>query len=222
MPHRNGQNLSSQQGMNTTASKSWQMCRPRTLPDLVSYGSLISATMPDDQPRVPPKLLLKVTVQGNLGPVQVVMTAKSSVKDLVEATVQRYVKEGRRPVVPSTDPSDFDLHYSQFSLESLRREEKLIELGSRNFFLCPRKCHGMSKENAGGATTSFVPCSREVDRVTKTGLLRPTSNWFAAQICLHDILRKWEIVCHNATYRVAPYCLRFLRVNNFPLDNDIN
>ncbi|KAI9076236.1 hypothetical protein K1719_041809 [Acacia pycnantha] len=173
MPHRNGHNL---QGMNTTSPKSSQIRRPRTVPDLVSYGSLFSATLPYDVPRVPPKLLLKVTVQGSVGPVQVVMTADSSVKDFVAATVRQYVKEGRRPVVPSTDPSDYDLHYSQFSLESLQREEKLIDLGSRNFFLCPRKCRGMSLEDAGSATTPFAFCSREVDRVTKTGLLGPTSN----------------------------------------------
>lgn len=101
MPHRNG-----------------QMSRPRTVPDLVSYGGAITATMPEDVPRVPPKLLIKVTVQGSLGPVQVVMTAESSVNDLVAATVRQYVKEGRRPVVPTTDPSHYDLHYSQFSLES--------------------------------------------------------------------------------------------------------
>ncbi|XP_028788602.1 uncharacterized protein LOC114744602 [Neltuma alba] len=135
MPRRNGQNLSSLQGMNATSAKSSQIGRPRTVPDFFSYGSLITATLPDDLPRVPPKLLLKVTMQGSLGPVQVILTPESTVKDLVEATVRQYVKEGRRPVVPTTDPSDFDLHYSQFSLESLQREEKLIELGSRNFFL---------------------------------------------------------------------------------------
>lgn len=118
MSHRSGQNLSSLQGMNATSTKSSQIRRPRTVPDLVSYGSVITAALPDDLPRVPPKLLLKVTMQGSLGPVQVIMTPESTVKDLVATTVRQYVKEGRRPVVPSTDPSYFDLHYSQFSLES--------------------------------------------------------------------------------------------------------
>jgi hypothetical protein len=34
------------------------------------------------------------------------------------AAVQLYVKEGRRPILPWNDASRFDLHYSQFSLES--------------------------------------------------------------------------------------------------------
>ena len=64
------------------------------------------------------KLLLNVTIQASLGPVQVVMTPESKVGDLVAAAVKIYAKECRRPILPTTDPSMFDLHYSQFSLES--------------------------------------------------------------------------------------------------------
>lgn len=72
----------------------------------------------DVSPRQPPKLLLKVTMMRSLGPVLVVMSPESTVGDLVAATLRQYVKEGRRPILPSGDPSQFDLHYSQFSLES--------------------------------------------------------------------------------------------------------
>lgn len=54
---------------------------------------------------------------------------------------------------------------------------KLLELGSRNFFLCPKKASGVGVEggagNGGSATTSFASCSKEVDRVSKSGL-----GWF--------------------------------------------
>uniref|UniRef100_J3LXJ3 DUF7054 domain-containing protein n=2 Tax=Oryza brachyantha TaxID=4533 RepID=J3LXJ3_ORYBR len=63
-------------------------------------------------------------------------SAEWSVADMVAAAVRLYVKEGRRPLLPSTDPSDFGLHFSQFSLEGLDPREKVMELGSRSFFLC--------------------------------------------------------------------------------------
>lgn len=117
--------------------------------------------------RQPPKLLLKVTIMGSLGPVQVVMTPESAVGDLVAAAVNQYIKEGRRPILPSNDPSQFDLHYSQFTLESLDRNEKLKDIGSRNFFLCPKKHGGGGGD--GGSTTPFASCSREADKTTKGG-----------------------------------------------------
>ncbi|MQL90249.1 hypothetical protein Taro_022835 [Colocasia esculenta] len=82
------------------------------------------------------RLLINVTVQRSLGPVQVVVPPESMVAELIKAAVEAYAKEGRRPLLPDTDPGAFELHYSQFSLESLSREEKLMNLGSRNFFLC--------------------------------------------------------------------------------------
>lgn len=44
------------------------------------------------------------------------------------------------------------------------REEKLIELGSRNFFLCPRKSITGNNRDSG-VTTSFASCGKEVDKV---------------------------------------------------------
>ncbi|XVF51629.1 hypothetical protein PTKIN_Ptkin04bG0199800 [Pterospermum kingtungense] len=82
------------------------------------------------------KLLLKVNIESSLGPVHVVMSSENTVNDLIKVAVEIYVKEKRRPLLKETDPKLFQLHYSQFSLESLKAEEKLINLGSRNFFLC--------------------------------------------------------------------------------------
>ena len=127
--HRNGQiethrrgrlseKSSSFHGQNAAAMSS-QLRRPKTLPELVSYKKLAgTVTSPDGLPRQPPKLLLNVTMMGSLGPVQVIMTPESTVGDLMAAVVRQYVKEGRRPILPTTDASAFDLHYSQFSLES--------------------------------------------------------------------------------------------------------
>ncbi|MCL7028624.1 hypothetical protein MKW94_007549 [Papaver nudicaule] len=82
------------------------------------------------------KLLLNVTIERSLGPVQVITSSEKSVEELIKYALEIYVKEKRRPFLIETNPNSFELHYSQFCLESLNPEEKLISLGSRNFFLC--------------------------------------------------------------------------------------
>ncbi|KAK2664784.1 hypothetical protein Ddye_003358 [Dipteronia dyeriana] len=84
------------------------------------------------------KLLLNVNIERSLGPVQVVTSPEKRVSDLIKAAIEIYVKEKRRPLLKHTDFKSFQLHYSQYSLESLKADEKLINLGSRNFFMCSR------------------------------------------------------------------------------------
>lgn len=152
--------------MTTTAT----IRRPKTVPDLLSYRNNV-LPVTEGLPRQPPKLLLKVTVLGSLGPVQMLMKPESTVGDLVETAVRQYINEARRPILPSRFGSDFELHFSQFSLESLNREEKLVKLGSRNFFLCPKNTahagEGISgNRNDGSVTTTFPAssCANEVDK----------------------------------------------------------
>ncbi|XP_028776865.1 uncharacterized protein At4g22758-like [Neltuma alba] len=156
-----------------TAAMSSQLRRPKTVPDLISHRRLPGSPPDAGLPRQPPKLLLHVTFLGSLGPVKVVMTPDSKVGDLVAASVRQYLKEGRRPILPSTDPSAFDLHYSQFSLESVDREEKVMELGSRNFLLCPRKQKSETAEGGAGEggsmTTAVGRCSKQAEKVGKSG-----------------------------------------------------
>ncbi|CAH1452485.1 unnamed protein product [Lactuca virosa] len=157
-----------------------KLIRPRTVPNLITgRGAITTEAM------TPPKLtklLLNVTVHRSLGPVQVLISPESTVGDLIAAALRQYSKEGRRVIFPSLDPSGFDLHYSQFSLESLSRDEKLNELGSRNFFLCPKQPattagssggHGEVGVSYVGMTTTSPPssstCSTEADKVTKGG-----------------------------------------------------
>ncbi|KAI4327064.1 hypothetical protein L6164_019566 [Bauhinia variegata] len=81
------------------------------------------------------KVLLNVTVENSLGPVQVFMSPEETVGDLVRAALVIYRRDRRRPFLKDNDPNRYDLHYSPFTLQSLRTNEKLINLGSRNFFL---------------------------------------------------------------------------------------
>ncbi|KAI6685269.1 hypothetical protein NL676_031182 [Syzygium grande] len=147
-----------------------ELRRPMTAPELPPPPPPASLLQAEPRPRLT-KLLLNVTVLGGVGAVQVVTTPESTVGDLVAAVVRQYAKEGRRPALASDDPSRFDLHYSQFSLESLDREEKLMALGSRNFFVCPNKAlaDGRAAGDGGAATSS---CSREAQKAAKAGF-----NW---------------------------------------------
>jgi hypothetical protein len=109
--------------------------RPRTHPDLLAgvrergfrragvHGgnATAAAAVPWGRRAAPSKALVTVAVQRSMWPLQVMAAAEWRVADLVAAAVELYVREGRRPLLPSADPSAFGLHYSQFSLESTSR-----------------------------------------------------------------------------------------------------
>ncbi|KAL7115951.1 hypothetical protein ACP275_04G213000 [Erythranthe tilingii] len=141
--------------------------RPRTAPDLFAGRRSAEDAVAIGAPAKLTKLLLNVTIHRCLGAVRVVVPLEATVEDLIAAALRQYAKEARLPVIPPGGASDFDLHYSQFSLESLDRDEKLKELGSRNFFLYPKKAAAevVAATARGGASTSR--CSEEViDRGT--------------------------------------------------------
>ncbi|XP_055818759.1 uncharacterized protein LOC129887618 [Solanum dulcamara] len=150
-------------GQSSGSSKPELLRRPKTVPDLLSGGinSAGESTAVNIRPMKLTKLLLNVTIQRSVGPVQVLISLESTVADLIAAALRQYSKEGRRPVLSSIDAADYDLHYSQFSLESLEREENLNALGSRNFFMCPKN---------DALTTSSLSCGKQVDTTTKISL----------------------------------------------------
>lgn len=147
--------------------------RPRTVPDLLSAGRISAGTgkSPEMDKLKLTKLLLNVTIQRSIGPVHVLISLESTVQDLIAAALRQYSKEGRRPVLTSVNPADYDLHYSQFSLESLDREEKLIGLGSRNFFLCPKTSN--SAGAGAGTSSSSSSCAKQADKATATKISLP-------------------------------------------------
>lgn len=126
-------------GRTTTAipQEHHQIRRPKTQPNLLPRGArrgraaaaAAAGKLPDEVERkVPTKVLVNVTVQRSLGPVQVMASTDWSVGDLVAAALRLYVKEGRRPSLPTAEPSAFGLHYSQFSLESKQRPSPNTQL----------------------------------------------------------------------------------------------
>ncbi|XP_059444011.1 uncharacterized protein At4g22758-like [Corylus avellana] len=129
-------------------------------------GRLISAPVSCGSPSRLTRLLLNVTIERSLGPVQVVISPEKTTGDLIKAALDIYSREKRRPLLPESDPHRFELHYSQFSLESLKREEKLINLGSRNFFMCSKpsisSCSSCSEEAKMTIFTAF-PLTKLMD-----------------------------------------------------------
>lgn len=107
----------------TTVSVPEKLRRPKTVPDLKSsFRNVLSSSANDESVKSPEKrltkVLLNVSIQGSIGAVQVIISPELSVGELIRAAVKQYVKEGRRPVISFANVADFDLHYSQFSLES--------------------------------------------------------------------------------------------------------
>lgn len=152
------------QSSGSSSTSSELLRRPRTVPDLLvgvrtSAGDSTSAV--NFRPMKLTKMLVNVTIQRSVGPVQVLISLESTVDDLIAAALRQYSKEGRRPVISSSDAADYDLHYSQFSLESLDRKEKLTALASRNYFMCPKNV---------GATTSSLSCGKQADTSNKIPL----------------------------------------------------
>lgn len=80
------------------------------------------------------RILVNVTVEGSTGPIRVIVRKGDTVNDLIKVTIDNYAKEGRHPVLDA-DTNMFELHVSNFSLESLNRSDPLGELGTRTFFL---------------------------------------------------------------------------------------
>ncbi|KAJ8568442.1 hypothetical protein K7X08_027975 [Anisodus acutangulus] len=151
-------------GQSSESSTAELLRRPRTVPDLLSAGRISAGSSPEVKDKLKlTKLLLNIAIQRSIGPVQVLISLDSTVQDLIAAALRQYSKEGRRPVLTSGNPADYELHYSQFSLESLNREEKLIGLGSRNFFLCPKRSN-----SDGAVTTSSSSCAKQAEKVTAT------------------------------------------------------
>lgn len=84
----------------------------------VQAGNVTTASSAREKQHKLTKLLLSVNIQNSLGPVHVVISPENTLGDLIRAAIEIYVKEKRRPLLITNDPRCYELHYSQFSLES--------------------------------------------------------------------------------------------------------
>ncbi|XP_020163653.1 uncharacterized protein At4g22758-like [Aegilops tauschii subsp. strangulata] len=102
-------------------------------------GHPVAALSERPAPRLT-RLLVNVMVERSLWPVHVLLGADATVADLARAAVDAYAAEGRRPPLPADGATDaaarLELHLSKYALDALDPDAKVVDLGSRNFFLC--------------------------------------------------------------------------------------
>ncbi|KAJ0076631.1 hypothetical protein Patl1_36139 [Pistacia atlantica] len=134
---------------------------------LISAAGKLTSPWKNGVTRKLTKLLLNVNIERSLGPVHVVTSPENTVSDLIKAAIDIYLKEKRRPLLKHTHPQFFALHYSQFCLESLKADEKLSNLGSRNFFMCSKPYSNSVKlfwsEQAKMSINSTFPLTKFMD-----------------------------------------------------------
>eukprot|EP01018_Ginkgo_biloba_P026231 Gb_07712 [translate_table: standard] len=130
------------------------------------------------------RLLLNVTVLRSIGVFHVLISKDATVHDVIKATLALYAKEGRRPLLSSEDPSSFGLHYSQFSMDSLNPSEAIDDLGSRNFFLCPKAMENMRITSLQTASPSISSSDTILDSKLST---ISSLSWSDAVVCLMSL-----------------------------------
>ncbi|CAD6253296.1 unnamed protein product [Miscanthus lutarioriparius] len=81
------------------------------------------------------KVVVSVTVEGSVGPVKAMVRLGASVGEAIAAVVERYAREGRSPRLDPAAAESFQLHHSHFSLQSLNKNDKIGDVGGRNFYL---------------------------------------------------------------------------------------
>eukprot|EP01018_Ginkgo_biloba_P018205 Gb_23758 [translate_table: standard] len=163
------------------ASKLKRMRRPKTHPELLHRGekpvserSLVSETRPHGSMKKlqetlafnSSKLLVNVTVLQSIGALRVLLPEDTTVHDVIKAALVLYAKEGRRPLL-STDPTSFGLHYSQFCMDSLNPKDRIRDLGSRNFFLCPKTTANSRITSLQSAEAPVSSCGKEMDKISR-------------------------------------------------------
>ncbi|XP_048531021.1 uncharacterized protein At4g22758 [Triticum urartu] len=113
-------------------------CYDVLAPDSPFYGSAASSALLLPDRRTPweeAKVVVNVTVEGSPGPVRAMVSLGSSIRDAIAAVVERYHREGRSPRLDPASADSFQLHHSHFSLQSLNKNDKIGEVGGRNFYL---------------------------------------------------------------------------------------
>ncbi|CAM0946464.1 unnamed protein product [Alopecurus aequalis] len=115
--------------------------RPHTCYDVFALDSPLSSSTslasspPDRKPWEEAKVVVSVTVEGSAGPVKAMVRLGSSIREAIAALEERYDREGRSPRLDPASADSFQLHHSHFCLESLNKNDKIGDVGGRNFYL---------------------------------------------------------------------------------------
>uniref|UniRef100_A0A0D3F4R2 DUF7054 domain-containing protein n=1 Tax=Oryza barthii TaxID=65489 RepID=A0A0D3F4R2_9ORYZ len=104
-------------------------------PDSPFGRSASAASLSNCNPWEESKVVVSVTVEGSVGPVKAMVRLGASVGEAIAAVVERYAKEGRSPRLDPAAAEAFQLHHSHFCLQSLNKNDKIGDVGGRNFYL---------------------------------------------------------------------------------------
>ncbi|CAN6244227.1 unnamed protein product [Urochloa humidicola] len=120
--------------------------------------SLSTASLTKSSRREETKVLVSVTVEGSVGPVKAMVRLGASVGEAIAAVVENYAREGRSPRLDPAAAEGFQLHHSHFSLQSLNKNDKIGDVGGRNFYLhkndSSNRFYLQSEEPDGNSTGS--------------------------------------------------------------------
>nr|GFA77493.1 hypothetical protein [Tanacetum cinerariifolium] len=81
------------------------------------------------------KVVVKVMVEGSVGPIRALVKLGSSVNDTIKLVMSKYNAEGRIPRLDHDATTSFELHRSYFSLQSLEKSNIIGEIESRSFYM---------------------------------------------------------------------------------------
>ncbi|KAI3813010.1 hypothetical protein L1987_17723 [Smallanthus sonchifolius] len=99
------------------------------------------------------KVVIKVTVEGSVGPIRTLVKLGSSVNETIKLVMNKYNAERRSPRLDQDDMTSFELHHSYYSLQCLDKSNMIGETGSRSFYMRKRvnKNGGMDSSTAIGS-----------------------------------------------------------------------
>ncbi|XP_016448379.1 uncharacterized protein LOC107773481 [Nicotiana tabacum] len=113
-----------------------------------SFSEKISMQKPIKKVKVT-RFLITVNVLGSAGPLRFVVSENDKVASVVDTALKQYAREGRLPIL-SSNINDFFLYSATDGIDALGPLDSIGSLRVRNFILCKRQKHVMTKERAHG------------------------------------------------------------------------
>ncbi|KAF5194200.1 hypothetical protein FRX31_016214 [Thalictrum thalictroides] len=82
------------------------------------------------------RILITINVLGNSGPLKLLVNEKEVVSKIIVIALRAYAREGRLPVLGSSDANDFLLYCANPVYDALCPSENIGQCRVRNFILC--------------------------------------------------------------------------------------
>nr|GEU66923.1 hypothetical protein [Tanacetum cinerariifolium] len=135
------------------------------------------------------KVVVKVMVEGSVGPIRALVRLGSSVDDTIKLVMSKYNAEGRTPRLDQEDvTTSFELHHSYFSLQSLEKSNVIGEIGSRSFYM--RKSNNGNKDICSNSSIDSENVAARED-----GSPSPCcNNLFSSFVCRFELFRAYGAI----------------------------